>query len=288
MKRALLTMCMLAGAILTSFANVKVKEVTGSYTYYIPYNVARDKAEQIALERAMLQALEQEFGTILSQATRMDMRSSKEGENVDFWSSAQSLVKGEWIETIGTPKFEPFIEDGGFAIRCEVRGKAREINRARADLDVKVLRNGTADTDETSTFLSGEKCYLAFTTPVKGFLAVYLEDEQKNMNVMLPYYSQSITCTPVAPGIRHVFFTSSDGDKEQYVMQTDKEVERNIIYVVFSQNKFVKPIDKSTGKELSLKTLSSDDFHRWVNKARALDDTFQLVTLPVTITSKIE
>lgn len=75
-------MCMLAGAILTSFANVKVKEVSGSYTYYIPYNVARDKAEQIALERAMLQALEQEFGTILSQATRMDMRSSKEGRTL--------------------------------------------------------------------------------------------------------------------------------------------------------------------------------------------------------------
>lgn len=287
MKGLICLFCIVA-SLLPIFADVKVREVSGTYTYYIPYNMSRDRAEQIALERAMLRALEQEFGTVISQATRMDMRSSKDGDNVDFWSSAQSLVKGEWIETIGTPKFEPFIEDDGFAIKCEVRGKAREIIAPRAELDVKVLRNGITDSDETSTFFSGEKCFLAFTTPVKGYLAVYLEDEQKNMNVMLPYYSQSITCTPVASGIRHVFFVSNEGDSEQYFMQTDKEVERNIIYVVFSQKEFIKPIDKSTGKELSLKTLSSGDFHRWVNKARAIDDTFQLVTLPVTITSDIE
>ena len=40
MKRAILTMCMLAVTILTSFADVKVKEVSGSYTYYIPYNLS--------------------------------------------------------------------------------------------------------------------------------------------------------------------------------------------------------------------------------------------------------
>ncbi|MDE6770415.1 MAG: hypothetical protein K2J78_11895 [Muribaculaceae bacterium] len=41
---------------LTAFAE-KEKVVSGSYTYYIPYNVARDKAEQIAMERAIIQAM---------------------------------------------------------------------------------------------------------------------------------------------------------------------------------------------------------------------------------------
>lgn len=272
---------------LISFSQ-KPKEVSGSYTYYIPYNVARDKAEQIALERAMIQAIADEFGTVLTQHSRMDMRSSKEGENSDFWSSASSLVKGEWVSTIGEPTFEPFIENGNFAVKCEVKGLAREIKEARAELDVRLLCNGTTDAYESSTFKSGDNCYLAFTTPVKGAIAVYLEDETGTMNCMLPYYAQTQTCTPVTPGERHLFFTSNDGDQEKYELTTDKEIERNMLYVIFSQNEFIKPIDKSNGQELSLKTLSSENFQNWLKKARALDPTFQVVSIPITITSKIE
>ena len=171
----------------------KGKVVNGSYTYYIPYNVARDKAEQIALERAMIQAIANEFGTVLTQHSRMDMRSSKDGENIDFWSSASSLVKGEWISTIDEPTFEVFIEDGNFVVKCEVKGYAREINGVKAELDIKFLRNGITDAYESSTFQSGDHCYLAVTTPVKGAIAVYLEDEAKTMSCMLPYYGQSQT-----------------------------------------------------------------------------------------------
>lgn len=272
---------------LASFS-AKEKEVSGEYTYYIPYNVARDKAEQIAFERARIQAIADEFGTVLTQHSRIDMRSSNGNENSDFWSSASSLVKGEWVSTIGEPKFEPFIENGNFAIRCEVIGIAREISAPKAELDVRLLRNGTTDAYESSTFKSGDNCYLAFTTPVKGAIAVYLEDDMGNMNCMLPYYAQTQTCTPVTPGERHLFFTSNDGDQEKYELTTDKEIERNMIYVIFSQNEFIKPIDKSNGKELSLKSLSSENFQNWLQKSRALDQTFQVVSIPITITSKLE
>ena len=272
---------------LTSFA-AKEKEVSGTYTYYIPYNVARDKAEQIAFERARIQAIADEFGTVMTQHSRIDMRSSNGNENSDFWSSASSLVKGEWVSTIGEPTFEPFIENGNFAIRCEVKGIAREITAPKAELDVRLLCNGTTDAYESSTFKSGDNCYLAFTTPVKGAIAVYLEDEAGDMFCMLPYYAQTATCTPVSPGVKHLFFTSNDGDEEKYQLTTEKEIERNIIYVVFSQNEFIKPIDKSNGQELSLKTLSAENFRQWLQKSRALDQTFQVVSLPITITGNIE
>lgn len=276
--------------LMTSFAAFadKAKVVSGSYTYYIPYNVARDQAEQIALERAMIEAIASEFGTVLSHHSRMDMRSSKSGENVDFWSSASTLVKGEWVSTIGEPVFKAFIEDGGFVVTCEVKGYAREIKGPSAALDVKVLRNGTTDDCEASTFGSGDKCYLAFTTPVKGAIAVYLEDESKTMSCMLPYYAQTQPCTPVTPGERHLYFTSNEGDQEMYELTTDKEIERNMIYVIFSQNEFIKPIDKSSKQELSLKTLKSEDFHDWVKKSRALDPTFQVITRPITISVNLE
>lgn len=276
------------GMILLASFSVKEKEVNGTYIYYIPYNVARDKAEQIAFERARIQAIADEFGTVMTQHSRIDLRSSNGNDNSDFWSSASSLVKGEWVSTIGEPTFEPFIDNGNFAIRCSVKGLAREIKAPQAELEVRLLRNGTTDAYESSTFKSGDNCYLAFTTPVKGAIAVYLEDEGGNMFCMLPYYSQSTTCTPVAPGVRHLFFTSNDGDQEKYELTTDKEIERNMLYVVFSQNEFIKPIDKSNGQELSLKTLSSDNFRNWLQKSRALDQTFQVVSIPITITSGIE
>ncbi len=272
---------------LTTFAE-KAKVVSGSYTYYVPYNVARDKAEQIALERAMIEAIAAEFGTILSQHSRMDMRSSKTGENVDFWSSASSLVKGEWISTIGKPVFEAFIEDGNFVVKCEVKGYARELKGPSVQLEVKLLRNGTTDSYESSSFKSGDHCYLAFTTPVKGAIAVYLEDEEKMVSCMLPYYAQTCTCTPVSPGERHLFFTTNDGDQEMYQLSTDKEIERNMMYVIFSQNEFIKPIDKSNGEELSLKTLKWEDFQNWLKKSRGLDSTFQVIAIPITISSSLE
>lgn len=271
-----------------AFAVAKEKKVSGSYTYYIPYNVSRDKAEQIAFERAKIEAIADEFGTVLTQHSRLDLRSSDSLDKSDFWSSATSLVKGEWVSTIGEPIFEAFIENGNFAIRCEVKGIARELKAPRAELDVRLLRNGITDACESSTFQSGDNCYLAFTTPVKGAIVVYLEDENGDMFCMLPYYAQSATCTSVAPGERHIFFTSNDDDREKYQLLTDKEIERNTIYVVFSQNDFIKPIDKSNGQELSLKTLSSDNFRNWLQKSRALDHTFQVVSIPVTITSSIE
>lgn len=286
--KSLITFLLFTSIFYLSPLSAKEKEVSGSYTYYIPYNVARDKAEQIAFERARIQAIANVFGTVLTQHSRIDMRSSDGNENSDFWSSASSLVKGEWVSTIGEPTFTPLIENGNFAIRCEVKGYAREIKSPKADLDVRLLRNGTTDAYESSTFKSGDNCYLAFTTPVKGAIAVYLEDEGGNMFCMLPYYAQSATCTPVSPGVRHLFFTSNEGDQEKYELRTDKEIERNLLYVVFSQNDFIKPIDKSNGKELSLKTLSAENFRNWLQKSRALDHTFQVVSIPITITANIE
>lgn len=45
----------------------KSKNVCGEYTFYAPENVSLSEAKRIALERAKLQALADEFGTVISQ-----------------------------------------------------------------------------------------------------------------------------------------------------------------------------------------------------------------------------
>ena len=45
----------------------RVKSIKGEYTYHVPENVTLDIAKQTALQRAKIQALADEFGTIVMQ-----------------------------------------------------------------------------------------------------------------------------------------------------------------------------------------------------------------------------
>lgn len=276
-----------AGCGVTSAAP-KVVDVEGSYTYYIPYNVPRDRAEQIAMERAMIQALAAKFGTLVSETTQMDMRSSKSGDNVDFWSSASTLVKGEWIETVGKPEFTPSLDGNDFVVSCKIKGKAREIEGARASLDIHILANSTAPEAETVSFKNGDKLFMQFTSPVDGWLTVYLEGADGKVFRMLPFYAQRNPAHRIEADRKYTFFVSTEGDAEQYQLTTDADIERNTLYIVFSPNEYVKPVDRSSEEELALRELPTADFRRWVTNLRLTDPKLQLVVRPITISGDRE
>lgn len=276
-----------AGCGVTSAAP-KVVDVEGSYTYYIPYNVPRDRAEQIAMERAMIQALASKFGTLVSETTQMDMHSSKSGDNVDFWSSASTLVKGEWIETVGKPEFTPSLDGNDFVVSCKIKGKAREIEGARASLDIHILANSTAPEAETVSFNNGDKLFMQFTSPVDGWLTVYLEGADGKVFRMLPFYAQRNPAHRIEADRKYTFFVSTEGDAEQYQLTTDADIERNTLYIVFSPNEYVKPVDRSSEEELALRELTTADFRRWVTNLRLSDPKLQLVVKPITISGDRE
>lgn len=276
-----------AGCGVTSAAP-KVVDVEGSYTYYIPYNVPRDRAEQIAMERAMIQALASKFGTLVSETTQMDMHSSKSGDNVDFWSSASTLVKGEWIETVGKPEFTPSLDGNDFVVSCKIKGKAREIEGARASLDIHILANSTAPEAETVSFNNGDKLFMQFTSPVDGWLTVYLEGADGKVFRMLPFYAQRNPAHRIEADRKYTFFVSTEGDAEQYQLTTDADIERNTLYIVFSPNEYVKPVDRSSEEELALRELTTADFRRWVTNLRLTDPKLQLVVRPITISGDRE
>lgn len=276
-----------AGCGVTSAAP-KVVDVEGSYTYYIPYNVPRDRAEQIAMERAMIQALASKFGTLVSETTQMDMHSSKSGDNVDFWSSASTLVKGEWIETVGKPEFTPSLDGNDFVVSCKIKGKAREIEGARASLDIHILANSTAPEAETVSFKNGDKLFMQFTSPVDGWLTVYLEGADGKVFRMLPFYAQRNPAHRIEADRKYTFFVSTEGDAEQYQLTTDADIERNTLYIVFSPNEYVKPVDRSSEEELALRELPTADFRRWVTNLRLTDPKLQLVVRPITISGDRE
>lgn len=244
-----------------------IKKVHGEYTYHAPENVTPEQAKQTALQRAKIQALADEYGTVVSQnnATRVENNNGR--SDVDMISLGGSEVKGEWIETIGEPKFELIgYEQGAMVWKCTVTGKAREIIADKPIFDAHLLRNGTEGKFESDVFRSGDDLYLQFRSPVDGYLNVYLDDGQGHVAAMLPYRSQGFGATTIQGNKDYTFFSAKDGGREvdEYTMTCNGTMELNQVILVFSEN----PFTKITSTEGYTDTKS---FLSWLAKLKAHD-----------------
>lgn len=268
----------------------KLETVEGEYTYYAPENVTVEQARRTALERAMIQALADVFGTIVSQqnVTRIENQGGR--SDIDFLSIGGSEVKGEWIETIGEPIYDIRYEGDILIVTCKVKGKAREIVSAGIDFQAKVLRNGTEDKFENDQFRSGDDLYLSFKSPVSGYLAVYLVDDTGQAFCLLPYRNQADGIYPVKANERYVFFNINEAPQQEcqyvdeYMMTCERESEHNQIYVIFSPNQFVKASDNATDDRLP-RELNNKDFQHWLAKCRKHDKAMNIRIKSITVNS---
>lgn len=271
----------------TVFAQ-KIKTVEGECTYYAPENVTMEQAKWTALDRAMIQALADEFGTIVSQSNATKIENQNGQTNIDFLSIGGSEVKGEWIETIGEPIYNIRYEGEMLIVSVKVKGKAREIVSAGIDFQSKILRNGTDDKFESNQFHSGDDLYLSFKSPVKGYLAVYLVDADNQAFCLLPYRNLSDGIYQVKANQHYLFFNIKEAPQterpyvDEYVMTCASSSERNRIYIVFSPNLFAKANDNTTD-DLLPRELPYTDFQRWLVKCRKRDKDMNLRMIPITI-----
>ena len=269
----------------------KEKRVEATYIYRASDNVTMEHAKRTALERAQLEAIADAFGTNISQHNSTRLANENGNSSVDFFSISSSDVNGEWIETIGEPHYDICYQQGMLVVTCSVKGVIREITTAAIDIKAKVLRNGTEDKFESSEFRDGDDMYLSFQSPVDGYLAVYLIDNEGNAFCLLPYRNQTDGIYKVKANQRYVFFSSSSVSAEQrnsvdeYVMTADKSNETNQLVVAFSTNKFVKANDYDMSESLPRET-SREDFHKWLSKIKQKDIQFQLIKKILTIKTK--
>ena len=266
----------------------QVKKVEGEYTYRAPEQVSVEQAKRTALERAKLEAMATTFGTNISQQNSTRVSNSNGKSNVDFLSISSSDVKGEWIETIGEPQYIINYEQGMLIVTCKVKGTIREITTASIDIKAKVLRNGTEDRFESSEFRSGDDLYLSFQSPVDGYLAVYLLDEEGNAFCLLPYRNQSDGIYKVRANTPYIFFSEKDAPLQErslideYVMTCEKAQEVNQIYTIFSPNPFIKSNDKDNGDALPRET-DGESFQKWLAKVRRKDNSVNFSSKQITI-----
>lgn len=264
----------------------KMKTVEGEYTYHAPENVTLEEAKRIALDRAKIQALADAFGTIVSQTNATHVQNRNGSSDIDFLSIGGSEVKGEWIETIGEPQYDISYEQGMLVVKVSVRGKAREIVSAQIDIKAKVLRNGTEDKFESDEFRDGDDLYLSFVSPVSGYLAVYLVDDERKAYCLLPYQNQEDGNFRIKSNKRYFFFSEKEAEKElihlvdEYTMTCSKETERNTIYLVFSPNAFAKACDNSVSENLP-RELDYADFQKWITGQRKHDESMTTRIFPI-------
>ena len=247
-----------------------------------------EKGKRTALERAKIQALADAFGTFVSQSNSTIVKNENGKSFVDFLSIGESNVKGEWIETIGEPQFDIFYESNILTIKVSIDGKAREIKSANIDFEAKLLRNGTEEKFESNEFRKGDDLYLYFKSPVNGYLAVYLLDENtQQVFCLLPYKSSGDPAYKIVHDKPYIFFScqKAEGNPnavDEYTMTCEHSMEQDTIYIMFSPNMFAKANSENESKGLP-RQLPLKEFQKWMGKCKTKAFETQEKKIAITI-----
>lgn len=265
----------------------KEKKVKLDYTYYASPSEGIAHAKERAFEEAKIEAIGNEFGTIVSSATSSMIGQKKASDGSakaidDFFMLSSTDVRGEWIETTKLPEYDVSVTNNSLVVHVTAEGRIREIVSARVDFHGRVLRNGTQDKFEASEFLSGDDMFVSFVSPVDGYLSVYLLDSQRDAYCLLPYQAETDGAYRITANNRYVLFSQKEEKSPQIkpivdemVITADDDIEHNQLYIIFSPNKYSKAADNesalnSDGLQLP-RQLSYHQFLRWLEKCRKRD-----------------
>lgn len=258
-------------------AAVSVKKVSGNYTYYGDINDSPAECKRKALEGARIDALSQEFGTIVSQDVLQADRIDSNGESNKFLSLSATEVKGEWIADDGAPVYVVSLGNDDYSIvNCRIKGTAKEISNESVEFEALALRNGSQKGNASTEYHQGDQLRLSFMAPVDGFLSVFLMGENGEVVQMLPYREDPAQQVKVKKDYEYVFFDSSRGGDssgmvDEFEIATDGDIEFNKLYVVFSPDAFSRPVMHPARSEYELPYLKEDEFSRWLVKTRRND-----------------
>lgn len=264
----------------------KAKRVCGEYTYYAEGNESPNLAKQKSLEGARINALAKEFGTVLSQST-LSISESNQGDDKDYFSQlSSSEVKGEWLEDLGEPEYKIDFIDNMLIVNCKVCGTAREITNEAADFETMVLRNGVEKRFASTKFVDGDNLFVQFRSPQDGYVAVYLVDETPTAFCLLPYMDNTSGQQAVKHNEEYVFFSPKDSktgcNVDEFVITCAGEVERNMMYVIFSPKPFSKAMDNQVDEDLP-RQLPYEKFSEWLTKCRKRDPKMGLKVIHLEI-----
>lgn len=314
-SRFLIAILLIVGSACLSAQQVVTSR--GSAQEELTREKSRIDVEKIVRERASVDALERAFGRVIIQGNSTYISNLQTGQKVEtntvFRTIANTSVKGEIIEVIS----EKFTDLQGFRV---IDGEKRPVTEIKCDIEVRAREITTPPVKFTSSPLAclNEKCmttsfknndtlFFFFTSPVSGYLTIYLDD-QSNTFCLYPYKNMPAKFeggVPVSSDQKYFLFS----DKPEYNYFLDSNIipdtyqldaisaqDMNRIFVIFSKNPMNKPsLRDESGKLLGQKdldrnyrlpkSLRSEDFQKWLNNYRSAGKSdVQVQIIDITIT----
>ncbi|MFZ4798359.1 MAG: hypothetical protein ACOYMA_12755 [Bacteroidia bacterium] len=273
----------------------KTVESNGEYTLRIEKNWTEDFAVNKAKENAKINAIENAFGSVVTQGNAVYVKDITTGNKTQsdmvFTSIADILVNGEWIATIDEKV--TFTESEGFRfVTAKVKGKVRELTKIPFTPEVATLSCNEKKC-ATEVFNSGQQLIVYFKAPTNGFVTVYLDDS-KQAQRLLPYSKNNATTTFEVKADQVYFFFSKADAKQKNIDEvelfTESTMEQNNLYVLFSKYDFDKPLLNATSfqevdhlKYTLPASMEITKFQTWLQGIRSYNRNIELKTILLTI-----
>jgi len=297
----------------------RIEKTSGVAQVELTRDKSRAQVENEAKDKAIINAIEKAFGTVVMQGNATYISNINTGEKTETRSAfsmiANTLVKGEVVH-----EEEPVFTDiQGYKvvngeripvteIKCEITVQAREITSPPVEFKAFPLACLNINCRKTE-FKDDEDLYFYFKSPMSGYLTIFLDDAD-NAFRLLPYRDMpsAYECGVRVDADKEYFFFSNDkqyeyfgeGDIDRnYKLFTRKTSELNRLFVIFSKDKLNKPELVSlqqngvmTPEEIAEgftlpKSLRSEDFQRWLNRIRTYSEAgMQVDYFDITITGR--
>lgn len=274
------------GTIPTPAADIKTVE--GEATWYDDGSLSRKECMRLALEQARVNALALNFGTIISQDIMQSDKIVNGREVNDFLALSTTEVRGEWISDIGEPQYIfSHDADENLIVTCRVKGKAKAVTNDEIPFQALILRNGERDINAETSFRDGDEMKLLFSAAADGYVNVFLEDESRTVYSLLPYPRDSKSEVKVRKDKNYIFFRASDsefGPPEEIILTSADHREYNRIYVLFSPERFSRPVMEPTS--VGLPAMSADNFSKWLVKLKRNDPRLGVRAINIMIDPK--
>ena len=270
-----------------------VKKSTGKAQVRMELDMTTEAYEEARL-LAMIDAIQNAFGSYVEQQTDMSIIDGKEAFNI----IGGTKVRGDWIETLDENFNEEFkVEATRLGkqnmkyISCNIKGKVRK-TIPKAGIEYEAL-NCPDLICRTTNFLNDEQLYMYFRSPVDGYLSVYIEVDDATYRI-LPYTNMSDenqNGVMVSADRPYIFFSEENNPYRNSVvdeleMFTNKKLEYNTLYVIFSEEAFVKPVlnqKEEIDGRIMPKSLESHKFTVWLSGNRAALPSFQEKKITVSV-----
>jgi hypothetical protein len=248
-----------------------------------------------ARESAIINAIETAFGSVVVEGNTLYVSNEQTGKtnksDVIFNSISNILVNGEWIKTL--EETYSFLQEDDYRwIVFKVTGEVRELKKIPFSPEVHTLTCNQLKCS-TEVFNSGQELILYFKAPKDGFVAVYLDDNKQTQK-LLPYTMQANQSTFSVEADKEYYFFYSDkknqnGKVDEIELFTDKKIEQNRMFVLYSESDFSKPILSETTSNHNNELyklppfMASGSFQIWLQKSRSYNKKIELNIIDVSI-----